>query len=59
MADISHEFTVKVEPERVFQSFASPSDLEKWRDKNHNRGRSENVVVFGCGSSLNSTGRLE
>ena len=33
MADIIHEFTVKVEPERVFQSFASPSDLEKWWTK--------------------------
>lgn len=30
MADIIHEFTVKVEPERVFQSFATPGGLEKW-----------------------------
>jgi uncharacterized protein YndB with AHSA1/START domain len=33
MADIIHEFIVKVEPERVFQLFATPSRLEKWWTK--------------------------
>jgi uncharacterized protein YndB with AHSA1/START domain len=33
MADIIHEFTVKALPERVFQSFATPSGLEKWWTK--------------------------
>ena len=30
MADIIHEFTVKAQPERVFQAFATASGQEKW-----------------------------
>jgi hypothetical protein len=33
MADIIHELTVKAQPDRVFQSFATPSGLETWWTK--------------------------
>ena len=33
MADIVHEFTVKAQPERVFQLFATPEGMDKWWTK--------------------------
>ncbi len=33
MADIIHEFTVKAQPQRVFESFATANGLEKWWTK--------------------------
>jgi uncharacterized protein YndB with AHSA1/START domain len=33
MPEIIHEFSVKVQPERVFQLFATPNGLEKWWTK--------------------------
>jgi uncharacterized protein YndB with AHSA1/START domain len=33
VADIVHEFTVKAQPERVFQLFATPEGMEKWWTK--------------------------
>jgi uncharacterized protein YndB with AHSA1/START domain len=33
VADIVHEFTVKAQPERVFQLFATPEGMDKWWTK--------------------------
>jgi uncharacterized protein YndB with AHSA1/START domain len=33
VADIVHEFTIKAQPERVFQLFATPEGMDKWWTK--------------------------
>jgi uncharacterized protein YndB with AHSA1/START domain len=41
MAEIIHEFSVMVEPERVFEAFSTPTGLDKWWTK----------TSAGCSSS--------
>lgn len=45
MADIIHEFTVKAQPERVFESFATPAGLDKWWTKTSNGEMREGGTV--------------
>ena len=58
MADIVHEFTVKAQPERVFQLFATPEGMEKWWTK-AGGGNAARVARCTCILGATSNGAEE
>jgi uncharacterized protein YndB with AHSA1/START domain len=59
MPDIVQEFSVKAPPDRVFQSFATPSGLEKWWTKESSgESREGGIIRLHFGPEFDWQGRV-